>query len=312
MKIRLGYACISETLNVTTSSTYTYTNYLKTHDLNKLSKIIISNLENLEQVLLYNIKNNIHFYRLSSKLIPLATKSDVEFDYIKEYKNIYDRLGKIIDDNNLRVDFHPDQFCVLNSVHEDIVENSIETLKYHYQILDALHIKEKVLILHIGSNVFGKEKSLQRFIKKFKSLPKYLQEVIAIENDDKVFTIEDCIYLNKVLDIPIVLDYHHFYCNHIDDNIEKYLDTIFSSWKGKTPKVHFSSPKNSTKKEIRSHHDYINADTFISFINTIKNYNYDIDIMLEAKRKDDALFNLVRLLKYKTDYEFIDDTTFLI
>ena len=312
MKIRLGYACISETLNMTTSSTYTYTNYLKTHDLDKLDNTIISNLENLEKILLYNIKNNIHFYRLSSKLIPLATKKDVEFDYLEKYKDIYNRLGKLIDINNMRVDFHPDQFCVLNSVHEDIVENSIEILKYHYQILDALNIKNKILILHIGSNVFGKEKSLQRFIKNFKSLPNYLQEVIAIENDDKVFNIEDCIYLNKVLNIPIVLDYHHFLCNHEDDDIEKYIETIFSSWNGKTPKVHFSSPKNSTKKEIRSHHDYINSDTFISFINIIKKYDYDIDIMIEAKKKDDALFNLVRLLKYKTDYEFIDDTTFLI
>lgn len=33
--------------------------------------------------------------------------------------------------------------------------------------------------------------------------------------------------------------------------------------------------------------------------------------MLEAKGKDDSLFRLVRYIKYKTDYEFIDDTTFL-
>lgn len=38
----------------------------------------------------------------------------------------------------------------------------------------------------------------------------------------------------------------------------------------------------------------------------------DIDIMLEAKGKDDSLFRLVRYIKYKTDYEFIDDTTFLV
>ena len=312
MRIRLGYACISETLNETTSSSYTYTNYLKTHDFDKLDNTIISNLSNLEKVLTYNIKNNIHFYRLSSKLIPLATKSDVEFDYINKYKDIYSRLSNLINSNNIRVDFHPDQFCVLNSVNKEVVDNSIEILKYHYKILKALNIKHKILVIHIGSNVFGKEKSLQRFIKNFKSLPKYLQKSIAIENDDKVFTIEDCIYLNKILDIPIVLDYHHFMCNYTNDDIDKYLDIIFSSWKGTNPKIHFSSPKNLTKKEIRSHHDYINSDAFISFINIIKNYNYDIDIMIEAKKKDSALFNLVRLLKYKTNYNFIDDTTFLI
>ena len=312
MVIRLGYACISDTLNITTSSTYTYTEYLKNKDLDKLNEIIISNLENLEKILLYNIKNNIHFYRLSSKLIPLATKKEVEFDYIDKYREYYDKIGKLIKENNLRIDFHPDQFCVLNSINEEVVENSIEILNYHYRILDALGIDDKVLVLHVGSNVFGKEKSLNRFIKNFKTLPKYLQECIAIENDDKVFTIEDCLSLSKKLNIPVILDYHHFMCNHNDPNLSNYLEEIFLSWKEKTPKMHFSSPKNLTKKEIRSHHDYINPDDFISFLELIKNYNYNIDIMIEAKKKDMALFSLTRILKYKTVYNFIDETSFIL
>lgn len=312
MVIRLGYACISDTLNITTSSTYTYTEYLKTKDLDKLNEIIISNLENLEKVLLYNIRNNIHFYRLSSKLIPLATKKEVEFDYVDKYREYYDKIGKLIKENNLRIDFHPDQFCVLNSINKEVVDNSVEILNYHYRILDALGIDDKVLVLHVGSNVFGREKSLARFIKNFKMLPKYLQECIAIENDDKVFTIEDCLYLSKELDIPVILDYHHFICNHNDPNLSRYLEDIFLSWKGKNPKVHFSSPKNLTKKEIRSHHDYINPDDFISFIELIKDYNYNIDIMIEAKKKDMALFSLIRLLKYKTVYNFIDETSFIL
>lgn len=312
MIIKLGYACISDTLGITSSSTYTYTEYLKNKDLDKLDKTIISNLENLESILLYNIKNNIHFYRLSSKIIPLATKMEVNFDYIEKYKELYDRIGKLITDNNLRIDFHPDQFCVLNSINQEVVDNSIEILNYHYKILDALHIENKVLVLHIGSNVFGKEKSLKRFIKNFKLLPKYLQDCIAIENDDKVFTIEDCLYLSKELNIPIVLDYHHFICNHNNPNLSIYLEDIFSSWKRINPKVHFSSPKNNTKKEIRSHHDYINSDDFISFLELIKNFKYDIDIMIEAKKKDIALFNLVRMIKYKTNYNFIDETSFIV
>ena len=34
--------------------------------------------------------------------------------------------------------------------------------------------------------------------------------------------------------------------------------------------------------------------------------------MIEAKAKDEALFKLIRELKYKTDYQFIDDTTFIV
>ncbi len=41
-------------------------------------------------------------------------------------------------------------------------------------------------------------------------------------------------------------------------------------------------------------------------------YNQDVDIMLEAKAKDEALFRLVRELKYKTNYKFINDTTFIV
>ena len=76
------------------------------------------------------------------------------------------------------------------------------------------------------------------------------------------------------------------------------------------PKMHFSSPRNS--RDYRSHSEYIDSDDFIDFMNNIKKYNRDIDVMIEAKGKDDALFRLVRELKYKTDYIFIDDTCFYV
>ena len=53
-----------------------------------------------------------------------------------------------------------------------------------------------------------------------------------------------------------------------------------------------------------------NSNDFIKFINIIKKYNTDIDIMLECKAKDEAMFKLIRQLKYKTNYYFINETTF--
>ena len=106
------------------------------------------------------------------------------------------------------------------------------------------------------------------------------------------------------------MDYHHHLCNNDGQNIDNYIKDIFNTW-NIIPKIHFSSPKNKTKKDIRSHHDYININDFINFLNKIKHLNIDLDIMLEAKEKDEALFKLVRLLKYY-DYKFIDDTTFFI
>lgn len=311
MKIRLGYACISKTLsNVTTSSTITYTTFQKDKDYKKIDTAIKSNLNALKEILTYNIKNNIHFFRLSSKLIPLATKSDVIFDYIDPYKDYYHSIAKIIKDNKLRIDFHPDEFCVLNSTKSEVVKNSIAILEYHYNLLKALEIKNKILVLHIGGNTFGKKNSISRFINNFNTLSKEIQESIAIENDDKIFNIMDCVYISKNINVPVILDYHHHICNHDELDINDYLKDILSSWHNATPKMHFSSPKNKTKKDFRSHNDYINVDDFINFIDLLKPFNHDVDIMIEAKAKDEALFRLVRELKYKTNYTFIDDTSF--
>lgn len=299
--INLGYVSIATCLDVTTSTTLTYTEFCKNKDYNKLDSIVKSNLEALSNIIDYNIKNNIHFYRLTSKLIPLATK--VKFDYIKKYKKYYDEIGKKIEKNNIRIDVHPDQFCVLNSTKKEVLDNSFEILKYHYNILEALHIKNKIIVLHVGSSVFGKTNSIKRFINNFNKLPIYIQKCIAIENDDKIYNIDDCLDLCNKLNIPFILDYHHHICNHVNMNID--YEKILKTWTIK-PKMHFSSPKNKTKKDFRSHHDYIEPLDFINFINTLP---FDVDIMLEAKAKDEALFRLTRQLKYY-DFKFLDETSF--
>lgn len=299
--INLGYVSIATCLDVTTSTTLTYTEFCKNKDYNKLDSIIKSNLEALSNIIDYNIKNNIHFYRLTSKLIPLATK--VKFDYIKKYKKYYDEIGKKIEKNNIRIDVHPDQFCVLNSTKKEVLDNSFEILKYHYNILEALHIKNKIIVLHVGSSVFGKTNSIKRFINNFNKLPIYIQKCIAIENDDKIYNVDDCLDLCNKLNIPFILDYHHHICNHVNMNID--YEKILKTWTIK-PKMHFSSPKNKTKKDFRSHHDYIEPLDFINFINTLP---FDVDVMLEAKAKDEALFRLTRQLKYY-DFKFLDETSF--
>ena len=308
MNIHLGYVSISKTLDITPSKTLTYTNFLNNNDYNKLNNIIIENLTNLEKIIDYNIKNNIHFYRLTSKLIPLATINEINFDYINKYQEYYQKIAKKIKDNNLRIDTHPDQFCILNSTKKDIVLNSINILKYHYNILNALNIKNKIIILHIGSSVLGKQNSIKRFINNFNKLPLYLKESIALENDDKIYNIKDCLELCEKLNIPMVLDYHHHLCNNDNLNIDIYLKRIFNTWHSLPPKIHFSSPKNNTKKDFRTHHDYIDPIEFIKFLDKIKHLNIDLDIMLECKAKDEALFKLTRQLKYY-NYTFIDETT---
>lgn len=314
MKVRLGYVALSKALDdVTTSSTITYTNYInKNYNTSKLLEITKNNLDSLYEIIKYNVKNNFHFYRLTSKLVPLATHDKIDFDYITPLLDEYKKIGKLINDNNIRVDTHPDQYAVLNSMDSKIVKNTVEILEYHYKIMDAIGIKDKIIILHVGSSACGKKASITRFINNFNKLPDHIKKCIAVENDDKVYNIKDVLELCHKINVPMVLDYHHFICNNEKEDINDYLKEIIDTWDGKLPKMHFSSPKSKLKKEFRSHSDYINKECFIKFINILKKQDKDIDIMLESKAKDDAVSRLARYLKYKTNYKFLDETTFII
>ena len=314
MKVRLGYVALSKALDdVTTSSTITDTNYInKNYNTSKLLEITKNNLDSLYEIIKYNVKNNFHFYRLTSKLVPLATHDKVDFDYITPLLDEYKKIGKLINDNNIRVDTHPDQYAVLNSMDSKIVKNTVEILEYHYKIMDAIGIKDKIIILHVGSSACGKKASITRFINNFNKLPDHIKKCIAVENDDKVYNIKDVLELCHKINVPMVLDYHHFICNNEKEDINDYLKEIIDTWDGKLPKMHFSSPKSKLKKEFRSHSDYINKECFIKFINILKKQDKDIDIMLEAKAKDDAVSRLARCLKYETNYKFLDETTFII
>lgn len=314
MKVRLGYVALSKALDdVTTSSTITYTNYInKNYNTSKLLEITKNNLDSLYEIIKYNVKNNFHFYRLTSKLVPLATHDKIDFDYITPLLDEYKKIGKLINDNNIRVDTHPDQYAVLNSMDSKIVKNTVEILEYHYKIMDAIGIKDKIIILHVGSSACGKKASITRFINNFNKLPDHIKKCIAVENDDKVYNIKDVLELCHKINVPMVLDYHHFICNNEKEDINDYLKEIIDTWDGKLPKMHFSSPKSKLKKEFRSHSDYINKECFIKFINILKKQDKDIDIMLEAKAKDDAVSRLSRCLKYETNYKFLDETTFII
>lgn len=310
MIIRLGYVSICKTLTDSISfHNLTYSNYSKNNE-NRLDITIKENCKTLTDILKFNKKNNIHFYRMTSNLLPLLTHKQVN-KQTEDYKEYLNNVSKYILDD-MRIDIHSDQFNVLNSTKKEVIDNTVNNLIHHYKTLKYLNIKNPIIILHVGSSEFGKLKSITRFINNFKLLPKYLQNSIVLENDDKIFNIKDVLFICKELNIPFVFDYHHYICNNDGENYLDYIDEIFSTWKDKIPKIHFSSPKNKTKKEFRSHHEYINVNDFIKFIEEVKVFDKDIDIMLEAKGKDEALFRLVRQLKYLKEYQFIDDTSFIV
>ena len=246
MIVRFGYVALPLTIGITSSSTITVANYNKLglRALKKIDEIIEKNLDNLYEILKYNQKNSIHFYRLTSRLIPLATFT--EFDYLKKFRKKYRKISKFIDKNDMRIDLHPDQFIVLNSDRESVVTSSIESLRYHANILRILEIKKPIIILHLGSVAGGKKKSIERFKNNFLKLDKNIQQMISLENDDKVYNIRNVLKICKELDIPFTFDYHHYKCNNNGEKLEDYIEEIFNTWikRGMRPKVHFSSPKS--------------------------------------------------------------------
>lgn len=316
MRIRLGYVAIALNLEkVTSSSTVTYSRYLKINSedekLKKMKEVTYSNIEALEKILNYNIENNIHFYRITSNLIPLATHPNVLWDYRKYFEKDLEYIGKIIKDNHMRVDLHPDQFNVINSAKKNVVENTIRNLNMQVDLLESMNYKDGKMVIHIGSGQGGKEHSIQKFIDNLNEFPKRIRERLILENDDKVFTANDVLSICKKTEIPMVLDVHHHICKNEDECLEDLIEDIFNTWNNENlpPKIHFSSPRDF--ENDRKHADYIDPNTFINFLELAKNnVNRDFDVMIEAKKKDLAVAKLMNDLKVlKKDFKYIDETT---
>lgn len=315
MIIRLGYVAIALNLGkVTSSSTLTYTRYLKLNKedrLKKLKEVTYSNIEALEKILRYNIDNNIHFYRMTSNFIPLATHPDVMWDYLKYFKKDLEYIGKLIKDNNLRVDAHPDQFNVINSDRESVVENTLRTLNMQVDLFEAMNYEQGKLVIHIGGAKGGKDIALDRFINNLKNFPKRITDRLILENDDKTFNAKEVLQICERTNLPMVFDIHHHNCNNCEEDIKSLLPQIFKTWEDEelVPKIHFSSPREFEKD--RKHADYIDANRFLEFIYKAKeSVNKDFDIMIEAKKKDITLNILVKDLKKLTkDIKFIDSAT---
>lgn len=315
MIIRLGYVAIALNLGkVTSSSTLTYTRYLKLNKedrLKKLKEVTYSNIEALEKILRYNIDNNIHFYRMTSNFIPLATHPDVMWDYLKYFKKDLEYIGKLIKDNNLSVDAHPDQFNVINSDRESVVENTLRTLNMQVDLFEAMNYEQGKLVIHIGGAKGGKDIALDRFINNLKNFPKRITDRLILENDDKTFNAKEVLQICEKTNLPMVFDIHHHNCNNCEEDIKSLLPQIFKTWEDEelVPKIHFSSPREFEKD--RKHADYIDANRFLEFIYKAKeSVNKDFDIMIEAKKKDIALNILVKDLKKLTkDIKFIDSAT---
>ena len=320
MKIRLGYVAISMKLGkkVTSSSSVTFKNYSKLSSkeerLNKLKTVALSNLDDLARILKYNAENNIHFYRITSALIPLVTHPEVGYWGHREiFKKDFEYIGRIINENHMRVDTHPDEFNVLNSTNPRVVANTKLNLICQTEWFEDMNYKEGKMVLHVGGATGGKEEGIKRFIDNFNEYPEEITSRLIIENDDKTYTAKEVLNLCENLNIPMVLDVHHHNCNNNGEEVQELVERIFNTWNKENipPKIHFSSPREF--ENDRKHADYINGEDFVKFIEKAKIIDRDFDVMLECKMKDEALYKLSKDIKrIKPEYEWVDESIFVV
>ncbi|MBS4179625.1 UV DNA damage repair endonuclease UvsE [Lederbergia citrea] len=315
--LRLGYVAMSmELKNASPSQTMTFAQFQKIKDreaaIRKLERISLSNLQNTLRILKHNAASEIHFYRLTSRLIPLANHIELlDWNYLKPLRAQLREIGDFAKEHKIRIDFHPDHFVLINSMKKEILKNSIQTLKMHYLLLKGMGMDPTHrCVMHVGGNYKDTETSLERFIDHWMVVPRAIQKMIMLENDDTSFTLEDCLYLCEKLDIPLVFDYHHHLAHHQNPDWEVHWERVIQTWRHSPlpVKMHISSPKS--QKEFRHHADFVDVDMFFNFLQAIKGSIPQIDCMIEAKRKDEALFHLMEEIKARDDVEIIDGSSF--
>lgn len=315
--VRLGYVAMSmELKNASPSQTMTFTRFQKIEDreaaIRELNRISLSNLHNTLRILRHNVASEIYFYRLTSRLIPLGTHPELlDWHYMSPLKQELQEIGDFVKEHHMRIDFHPDHFVLLNPQKEEILINSLKTLNHHYLLLEGMGIDATHrCVLHVGGNYKDTDKSLERFIEHWMVVPQQIQKMIMLENDDTSFTLENTLYLCEKLDIPLIFDYHHHLAHHQNPDWEVHWNRVVETWKDSPLpiKMHISSPKS--EKAFRHHADYIDIEMFFEFLKVIKGSIPQIDCMIEAKRKDDALFRLMAEIKERDDVEIIDGSSF--
>jgi UV DNA damage endonuclease len=288
--MKLGYACINMTLGSQKPRITTNRGMIrKTFDskgLSYVSELILQNIRDLIEVIKWNHKNGINFYRMSSDMFPWM--SEYEFSDLPDYnkiKNLLSGVGKLANEYNQRLTFHPGPFNVLASPNDDVVSKTVVELNKHSQIMDLMGLSTtpyNKINIHVGGVYGDKQSALQRWVDNFKLLDDNTKSRMTIENDDKTsaYTVRDLMFIHEHTGIPIVFDYHHHTCHPDGMSHQEALEMAISTWPTDiTPIVHVSEPRD--EKKFRAHHDYV--------LSEVDTYGHDVDIMLEAKAKELAL-----------------------
>ncbi len=305
MKNRIGYCCINSSLNKDKSKKDSILvnrgMIKKTFDakgLDYVSELTLKNLNDLEEIIKWNIENDIFVYRMSSDMLPcLGFYKIMDLPNIELITNKLKKIGDLAKKNDIRLSFHPSHFCIIASENQKVINNAIDELNKHAELMDLMGLDQShyyPINIHIGTTKPTLEDAAKKFCVNFHKLSDSCKRRLTIENDDSpnqfsVKMLYDWLY--KEINIPIVVDSLHYQCH--SDNM-KWEDTLrlgSSTWGEVIPMVHHSSSKKlneDSKSKLTAHADFL--------YEKFENFDIEVDIELECKKKDLALF------RYREEY----------
>ncbi|KAI5859505.1 UV-endonuclease UvdE-domain-containing protein [Durotheca rogersii] len=261
----------------------------------------LANARDIVKMLRWNDRYGIKFMRLSSEMFPFASHEVYGYRLAPFASETLAEAGRVAAELGHRLTVHPGQYTQLASPREEVLRNSVRDLVYHDEMLSLLQLpaqldRDAVMVLHMGGTYGNKAATLARFRRNYAALPPGVRARLVLENDDVAWSVHDLLPLCEELGIPLVLDFHHH--NIVFDrarvregsrDLVPLLPRIRATWapRGITPKMHYSEPRAGavTPRQRRRHSPRVA---------TLPPCPPDTDLMIEAKDKEQAVFDLMR------------------
>ncbi len=295
---RLGYACICTKLRQSKPPIFTSRGCIrKTLDAKGpeyIGSLALQNATDLLKVLEWNEARGIRFFRISSDIIPWKTKVDIS--QIPQWPSISEalfRAGEYARNHGHRLTFHPDHFVKLASLDDAYAAESCLELEMHSMILDIMGYveasPENKLNIHMGGTYGNKRASMERWASRYMMLTPRCRARVTIENDDRPnsYSVRDLVYLHAICGVPITFDlHHHKFCDG-GLSAQRAMDIALGTWPpGIRPVVHWSESQEGRRPH--AHSDYVSGPIIV--------FGRDVDVMIEAKMKEESLLRFTTCL----------------
>jgi UV DNA damage endonuclease len=264
----------------------------------------------LRDIFVYLDRQEIRFYRMAGQLAPYLTHPDLP-DFHRQLDECEMELaatGDLARQFRLRLTLHPGFYIQLNSPDERWVQRSVQELNAAASLLDRMGLgAESVMVIHVGGVHGDHEASRDRFAARVNLLPEATRDRLALENDDRRYSLEDALWIHRRTGIRLAFDTLHHRClNPNRVPMSEALRLALSTWPAtQRPKIHMSSPRTEVRHLLREgtvhlqpplpnqHSDFLHPFEVIDLLEMALRLDLrPFDIMLEAKAKDMALLRL--------------------